>query len=111
MINPKTIQNTTLAGSEVFEKGIWSINKYTFTKKQGPYVDSETAVSKFLTQGRGLGVKNVRAVGTSGKLTVLPEDDIIMVTDFNGVSGTTGHIDVEVCFPPCTDKAFIGRKI
>ena len=111
MINPEKIQNVTLAGSEIFERGIWSINKYTFTKKQGPYVASETAVSEFLTQGRGFGVKNVRAVGTSGKLTVLPEDDIIMVTDFAGVSGTTGHIDVEICFPPCTDTTFIGHEV
>lgn len=111
MINPREIQNVTPAGSEVFEKGIWSINKYTFTKKQGPYVDSETAVSEFLTQGRSFGAKNVRAAGTSGKLTVLPEDDIIMVTDFEGVSGTTGHIDVEICFPPCTDKTFMGREV
>ena len=111
MINPNKIQNSTSAGSEVFEKGIWSINKYTFTKKQGPFVDSETAVSKFLTQGRGFGLKNVRAVGTSGKITVLPDDDIIMVTDFAGVSGTTGKIDVEIYFPPCTDTTFVGHEV
>lgn len=111
MINPNKIQNSNLSGNETFEKGIWSINKYTFTKKQGPYVDSETAVSKFLTQGRGFGAKNVRAAGTSGKLTVLPEDDIIMVTDFAGVSGMTGKIDVEIFFPPCTDTTFMGHEV
>ena len=111
MINPQEIQNVTLAGSEIFGKGIWSINKYTFTKQQGPYVDSETAVSEFLTQGRGFGAKNVRAAGTTGKLTVLPEDDIIMVTDFVGVSGTTGRIEVEICFPPCTDTTFMGHEV
>lgn len=111
MINPKDIQNSTLAGSEIFRKGIWSVNKYRFTTKQGPFVDSETSVSKFLTQGRGFGVKNVRVAGTSGKLTVLPEDDIIMITDFFLVSGNIGNIDVQIYFPPCTKLESIGREV
>lgn len=111
MINPKDIQNTTLSGNEIFRKGIWSVNKYRFTTKQGPFVDSETSVSQFLTQGRGFGVKNVRVAGTSGKLTVLPEDDIIMITDFFLVSGNIGNIDVQIYFPPCTKLESIGREV
>ena len=111
MINPKNIQNVTLGGSEIFRKGIWSVNKYRFTTENGPFVDSETSVSQFLTQGRGFGVKNVRVAGTSGKLTVLPEDDIIMITDFMVVSGNTGHIDVQIYFPPCTGLEFIGHEV
>ena len=111
MINPQEIQNVTLAGSEIFRKGIWSINKYKFTQQQGPFNDFETSVSEFLTHGRGFGVKNVRVAGTSGKLYVLPEDDIIMVTDFMVVNGNTGHIDVQIYFPPCNDNTYIGHEV
>ena len=111
MINPQEIQNTTLAGNEIFRKGIWSINKYKFTQQQGPFNDFETSVSEFLTHGRGFGVKNVRIPGTSGKLYVLPEDDIIMVTDFMVVSGNTGTIDVQIYFPPCNDNTYIGHEV
>ena len=111
MINPQEIQNTTLAGNEIFRKGIWSINKYKFTQQQGPFNDFETSVSEFLTHGRGFGVKNVRVAGTSGKLYVLPEDDIIMVTDFMVVNGNTGHIDVQIYFPPCNDNTYIGHEV
>ena len=111
MINPEEIQNTTLSGNEIFRKGIWSINKYKFTQQQGPFNDFETSVSEFLTHGRGFGVKNVRVAGTSGKLYVLPEDDIIMVTDFMVVSGNTGHIDVQIYFPPCNDNTYIGHEV
>lgn len=111
MINPKEIQNVTLAGSEIFRKGIWSINKYKFTQQQGPFNNFETSVSEFLTHGRGFGVKNVRIPGTSGKIYVLPEDDIIMVTDFMVVSGNTGHIDVQIYFPPCNDNTYIGHEV
>ena len=111
MINPQEIQNTTLSGNEIFRKGIWSINKYKFTQEQGPFNDFETSISEFLTHGRGFGVKNVRIPGTSGKLYVLPEDDIIMVTDFMVVNGNTGTIDVQIYFPPCNDNTYIGHEV
>ena len=111
MINPSTIRNATESGTEVFREGIWSVNKYRFTTPQGPFTDFETSKSQFLTQGRGFGVKNVRAPGTSGKILVLPEDDIILVSEFSFVSGNMGNIDVEIYFPPCNETTFIGHEI
>lgn len=111
MINPSTIINNTESGREVFREGIWSVNKYRFTTPQGPFADFETSKSQFLTQGRGFGVKNVRAPGTSGKILVLPEDDIIMVSEFSFVSGNIGNIDIEIYFPPCNETTFIGHEI
>lgn len=111
MINPSVIRNATESGTEVFREGIWSVNKYRFTTPQGPFTDFETSKSQFLTQGRGFGVKNVRAPGTSGKILVLPEDDIILVSEFSFVSGNMGNIDVEIYFPPCNETTFIGHEI
>lgn len=111
MINPSTIRNATESGTEVFREGIWSVNKYRFTTPQGPFTDFETSKSQFLTQGRGFGVKNVRAPGTSGKILILPEDDIILVSEFSFVSGNMGNIDVEIYFPPCNETTFIGHEI
>ena len=111
MINPSTIRNATESGTEVFREGIWSVNKYRFTTPQGPFTDFETSKSQFLTQGRGFGVKNVRAPGTSGKILVLPEDDIILVSEFSFVSGNMGNIDIEIYFPPCNETTFIGHEI
>ena len=111
MINPSAIRNATESGTEVFREGIWSVNKYRFTTPQGPFTDFETSKSQFLTQGRGFGVKNVRAPGTSGKILVLPEDDIILVSEFSFVSGNMGNIDVEIYFPPCNETTFIGHEI
>ena len=111
MINPSTIRNATESGTEVFREGIWSVNKYRFTTPQGPFTDFETSKSQFLTQGRGFGVKNVRAPGTSGKILVLPEDDIILVSEFSFVSGNIGNIDIEIYFPPCNETTFIGHEI
>ena len=111
MINPSTIRNATESGTEVFREGIWSVNKYRFTTPQGPFTDFETSKSQFLTQGRGFGVKNVRAPGTSGKILVLPEDDIILVSEFAFVSGNIGNIDIEIYFPPCNETTFIGHEI
>lgn len=111
MINPSTIRNATESGTEVFREGIWSVNKYRFTTPQGPFDAFETSKSQFLTQGRGFGVKNVRAPGTSGKILILPEDDIILVSEFSFVSGNMGNIDVEIYFPPCNETTFIGHEI
>ena len=111
MINPSTIRNATESGTEVFREGIWSVNKYRFTTPQGPFDAFETSKSQFLTQGRGFGVKNVRAPGTSGKILVLPEDDIILVSEFSFVSGNMGNIDIEIYFPPCNETTFIGHEI
>ena len=111
MINPKDITNKTSSGNEVFYAGIWNVNKYKYTTSQGPYIDSETCKSQFLNQGRGFGVKAIRAAGTSGKMVVLPEDDIIIVSDFLPITGNTGKIDVEIVFPPCNDGRFLGHEI
>lgn len=111
MINPKDITNKTSSGNEVFYAGIWNVNKYKYTTQQGPYIDSETCKSQFLNQGRGFGVKAIRAAGTSGKMVVLPEDDIIIVSDFLPITGNTGKIDVEIVFPPCNDGRFLGHEI
>lgn len=111
MINPKDITNKTSSGNEVFYAGIWNVNKYKYTTQKGPYIDSETCKSRFLNQGRGFGVKAIRAAGTSGKMVVLPEDDIIIVSDFLPITGNTGKIDVEIVFPPCNDGRFLGHEI
>lgn len=111
MINPKDITNRTENGNEVFQKGIWCVNKYKYTKYEGPFNDFETAKSQFLTQGRSFGTRNVRAVTTSGKILVLPEDDIILVSDFLAVSGNTGKIDVQIYFPPCNGPDFDGHEV
>lgn len=111
MINPKDITNRTPNGNEVFQKGIWYVNKYKYTKFEGPFNGFETAKSIFLTQGRSFCSKNVRAVTSSGKIQVLPEDDIILVSDFVSVSGNTGKIDVQIYFPPCNGPEFDGHEI
>lgn len=111
MINPKDIINRTENGNEVFQKGIWSVNKYKYTTYEGPFNDFETAKSQFLTQGRSFGARNVRGVTTSGKILVLPEDDIILVSDFLSISGNTGKIDVQIYFPPCNDATYDGHEV
>lgn len=111
MINPKDITNRTESGNEVFQKGIWCVNKYKYTTYEGPFNDFETAKSQFLTQGRSFGVRNVRAVSSSGKICVLPEDDIIIVSDFLAISGNTGKIDVQIYFPPCNGPEFDGHEV
>lgn len=111
MINPKDLINKTQNGREIFYAGMWAVNKYKYTTQEGPFVDFETAKSQFINQGRGFGVKSVRGVTTSGKILVLPEDDIILVSDFLGISGNTGKIDVEICFPPCNDATYDGHEI
>lgn len=111
MINPKDITNRTESGNEVFQKGIWCVNKYKYTTYEGPFNDFETAKSQFLTQGRSFGARNVRAVSSSGKICVLPEDDIIIVSDFLAISGNTGKIDVQIYFPPCNGPEFDGHEV
>ena len=111
MINPKDLTNRTESGNEVFQKGIWCVNKYKYTTYEGPFNDFETAKSQFLTQGRSFGARNVRAVSSSGKICVLPEDDIIIVSDFLAISGNTGKIDVQIYFPPCNGPEFDGHEV
>lgn len=73
MINKNNLQSN----GQYFPKGIWSINKQTFTSSSK--FQGETAESGFITRGRGFGSLNLRGITSSGKIVVQPEDDIICI--------------------------------
>lgn len=110
MINKERIMNTEGGVvKENFSPGIWDVNKYSFTQQTGPFPNTiETAKSYFITTGRTFGGRNVRAIENSGKIVVLPEDDILVLNTF----GTTEtNISVEIYFTPPNTNTYIGHVV
>ena len=111
MINPKEIVKTGAEGeaAQSYPKGIWEINKTTFTHATGPFNNLETATSEYVTMGRSFGAYNVRHVTSSGNICVLPEDDIIVISQI--FTSTNAKINVTVIFPPGNDGRFNGHIV
>ena len=111
MINPKEIVKTGAEGeaAQSYPKGIWEINKTTFTHATGPFNNLETATSEYVTLGRSFGAYNVRHVTSSGNICVLPEDDIIVISQI--FTSTNAKINVTVIFPPGNDGRFNGHIV
>ena len=111
MINPKEIvkQGTGGEAAQSYPKGIWEINKTTFTHATGPFNNLETATSEYVTMGRSFGAYNVRHVTSSGNICVLPEDDIIVISQI--FTSTNAKINVTVIFPPGNDGRFNGHIV
>lgn len=112
MINPKQLQHYSGVEGEAaqyYPKGIWEINKTAFTHATGPFNKSETATSEYLTMGRSFGSHNIRHVTSSGNICVLPEDDIIVISQI--FTSTNAKINVTVLFPPCNDGSFDGHIV
>ena len=112
MINPKQLQHWSGVEGEAaqyYPAGIWEISKYTFTHQSGPFNKSETATSEYLTMGRSFGSYNIRHVTSSGNICVLPEDDIIVISQI--FTSINAKINVTVLFPPCNDGRFDGHIV
>lgn len=111
MINPKELVKTGAEGeaAQSYPKGIWEINKTTFTHATGPFNNLETATSEYVTMGRSFGAYNVRHVTSSGNICVLPEDDIIVISQI--FTSTNAKINVTVIFPPGNDGRFNGHIV
>lgn len=110
MINPKELVKTgTGEAAQYYPKGIWEINKTTFTHATGPFNNLETATSEYVTMGRSFGAYNVRHVTSSGNICVLPEDDIIVISQI--FTSTNAKINVTVIFPPGNDGRFNGHIV
>lgn len=111
MINPKELVKTGAEGeaAQYYPKGIWEINKTTFTHATGPFNNLETATSEYITMGRSFGAYNVRHVTSSGNICVLPEDDIIVISQI--FTSTNAKINVTVIFPPGNDGRFNGHIV
>ena len=111
MINPKEIvkQGADGEAGQYYPKGIWSINKTTFTHATGPFNNLETAKSEYWTKGRSFGAYNVRQVTSSGNICVLPEDDIIVISQI--FTSANAKLNVTVIFPPGNDSRFDGHIV
>ena len=111
MINPKEIikQGAEGEAGQYYPKGIWSINKTTFTHETGPFNSLETAKSEYWTRGRSFGAYNVRQVTSSGNICVLPEDDIIVISQI--FTSPNAKLNVTVIFPPGNDGRFDGHIV
>ena len=112
MINPEPLQHWSGVEGEAaqyFNQGIWAINKTTFTHATGPFNNLETATSEYVTKGRSFGAYNVRHVTSSGNICVLPEDDIIVISQI--FTSTNAKINVTVIFPPGNDGSFNGHIV
>lgn len=111
MINPKEIvkQGADGEAGQYYPKGIWSINKTTFTHATGPFNNLETAKSEYWTKGRSFGAYNVRQVTSSGNICVLPEDDIIVISQI--FTSANAKLNVTVIFPPGNDGRFDGHIV
>ena len=59
--------------------------------------------------GRSFGAYNVRHVTSSGNICVLPEDDIIVISQI--FTSTNAKINVTVIFPPGNDGRFNGHIV
>ena len=112
MINPEPLQHWSGVEGEAaqyYPKGIWEINKTSFTHATGPFNNLETATSEYITVGRSFGAYNVRHVTSSGNICVLPEDDIIVISQI--FTSTNAKINVTVIFPPGNDGSFNGHIV
>lgn len=111
MINPKEIvkQGADGEAGQYYPQGIWSINKTTFTHATGPFNNLETAKSEYWTKGRSFGAYNVRQVTSSGNICVLPEDDIIVISQI--FTSANAKLNVTVIFPPGNDGRFDGHIV
>ena len=112
MINPQQLVHQSGVEGEAaqyYPKGIWEINKTTFTHATGPFNKLETATSEYITMGRSFGSYNVRHVTSSGNICVLPEDDIIVISQI--FTSINANINVTVIFPPGNDGSFDGHIV
>ena len=112
MINPQQLVHQSGVEGEAaqyYPKGIWEINKTTFTHATGPFNNLETATSEYITMGRSFGAYNVRHVTSSGNICVLPEDDIIVISQI--FTSTNAKINVTVIFPPGNGGSFDGHIV
>ena len=112
MINPQQLVHQSGVEGEAaqyYPKGIWEINKTTFTHATGPFNKLETATSEYITMGRSFGSYNVRHVTSSGNICVLPEDDIIVISQIFTI--INAKINVTVIFPPGNDGSFDGHIV
>ena len=112
MINPEQLVHQSGVEGEAaqyYPKGIWEINKTTFTHATGPFNKLETATSEYITMGRSFGSYNVRHVTSSGNICVLPEDDIIVISQI--FTSINANINVTVIFPPGNDGRFDGHIV
>lgn len=111
MINPKELVKSGAEGeaAQYYPKGIWAINKTTFTNATGPFNNLETAKSEYWTKGRSFGAYNVRQVTSSGNICVLPEDDIIVISQI--FTSANAKLNVTVIFPPGNDGRFDGHIV
>ena len=112
MINPEPLQHWSGVEGEAaqyYPQGIWEINKTTFTHATGPFNNLETATSEYVTKGRSFGSYNIRHVTSSGNICVLPEDDIIVISQI--FTSTNAKINVTVIFPPGNDGSFNGHIV
>ena len=111
MINPKEIvkQGADGEAGQYYPQGIWAINKTTFTHATGPFNNLETAKSEYWTKGRSFGSYNVRQVTSSGNICVLPEDDIIVISQI--YTSINANINVTVIFPTGNDGRFDGHIV
>ena len=112
MINPQQLVHQSGVESEAaqyYPKGIWEINKTTFTHATGPFNKLETATSEYITMGRSFGSYNIRHVTSSGNICVLPEDDIIVISQI--FTNINAKINATVIFPPGNDGSFDGHIV
>lgn len=112
MINPdQLVHQSGVEGeaAQYYPKGIWEINKTTFTHATGPFNKLETATSEYITMGRSFGSYNIRHVTSSGNICVLPEDDIIVISQI--FTSINAKINVTVIFPPGNDGSFDGHIV
>ena len=112
MINPQQLVHQSGVEGEAaqyYPKGIWEINKTTFTHATGPFNKLETATSEYITMGRSFGAYNVRHVTSSGNICVLPEDDIIVISQI--FTSTNAKLNVTVIFPHGDDGRFNGHIV
>ena len=112
MINPQQLVHQSGVEGEAaqyYPKGIWEINKSAFTHATGPFNSLETATSEYITMGRSFGSYNIRHVTSSGNICVLPEDDIIVISQI--FTSINANINVTVIFPPGNDGRFDGHIV
>ena len=112
MINPEQLQHVSGVEGEpaqYYPAGIWEINKAAFTHATGPFNKLETATSEYITMGRSFGSYNIRHVTSSGNICVLPEDDIIVISQI--FTNINANINVTVIFPPGNDGRFDGHIV
>lgn len=112
MINPQQLVHQSGVEGEsaqYYPEGIWEINKTAFTHATGPFNKLETATSEYITMGRSFGSYNIRHVTSSGNICVLPEDDIIVISQI--FTSINAKINVTVIFPPGNDGRFTGHIV